>query len=946
MGLLASLSIRKKLLIIPLLPLLLVSYFVTSAIYEHWQQTQAMVQLQRHFEVVADATDLVHELQIERGLSAAVVGANDKNLKYELGIQRKTVDRLLETVEQKLKKLDRSALNPGFRRQLDYASGLFGDLNQIRPEVDHLSVSLNQVLNVYTRQITALLELVTQMATHSDSVAIANQASAYFFFLLSKERAGVERALLSNAFAKDHLNTAMRQQFHALLADQQSYLQVFEQYAGKTEIALVNTMLKDPVVEQVNKIRAVPLGRNASFGIDPREWFQMATLRINLMRSVKTQLGERLQASVNAHSNQAKSELILLMVISVFSVSATFLVPFVFLGAISNQLRSLSKAVSRVDEEGDLTIRARETSDDELGQLARSFNTMLEHLAIAEGKVRMLSQAVEQSPVSVIITDLDGNIEYVNQNFQVVTGYSDTEVIGENTRILRSGNTHPRIYREMWQTIIAGLAWEGEFQNSRKDGSVLWERVHIAPVIDDRGETHHFMAIKTDITESKQQQEQITYQAHFDALTGLPNRFLSLDRLSQLLSETKRRENYAAVLFVDLDGFKKINDSLGHEAGDKILMQTSERLLSGLREEDTVGRLGGDEFLVLLGDINDPLQARRVAEGIIDKFQFPFHQQGRELMVTASIGIAIYPDDGSTPAQLLAHADIAMYESKKAGRNTYHFFTESMNQSAARRLELEEQLHGALEREEFHICYQPMIDLNSRQIIGAEALLRWNNPSLGMVPPDEFIPLAEQSEAIIHLGQFVLKEAMQHAAHWRKRYREAFSIAVNVSPRQFRDHELTQLIRDQLQLLDLPGDSLELEITEGVLMSGNTELEAVLKELHKLDVGIAMDDFGTGYSSLSYLRSYPFDTLKIDRSFINDIAVDSADRELVTAALSMGHGLGLKVVAEGVETEEQLDFLSHQGCDVVQGYLFGKPVVADDFEKLLRREILGIHSVS
>ncbi len=946
MGLLGNLSIRRKLLLIPLFPLLLVSYFVVSEIYEKWQLNAAMTQVRLQFDIATAAADLVHEIQKERGLSAGVVGASGLQLRKELSDQRQQVDRRMTVFRHELGNIDRSRLAEHFQRQLDQATASLDRLYFIRLQVDRLTASLQLVLNTYTGLNAELLKLVSRMATHSDSVEIANQASAYFFLLLGKERAGEERALLSHAFASDRLDPGLRQQFHSLLSEQDSYLQVFNQYAAESDRALTAGILDHEVMDQVDGLRSLALDRSSEFGVAPADWFNLATERINLLQQVKEELAGRLQQTVREQSNEATSDLIVLVLVSIFSVSATLLVSFLILDAISNQLTSLMSAVNRVEEKSDLSVRALEIGDDELGCLARSFNRMLEHLAVVETRVQVLSQAVQQSPISVVITDLEGNIEYVNEAFQKVTGYSEAEVKGQNTRILKSGNTHPRLYREMWQQIIGGDAWQGEFQSKCKDGSIIWEKVHIAPVVDERGTAHHYLAVKSDITASKRQEEQITYQAHYDALTGLPNRFLSLDRLTQLMLEARRRGRCAAVLFVDLDGFKKINDSLGHEAGDRVLVQTAERLSEAVRADDTVGRLGGDEFLVLLGDIAQPIEARRVAEDIINKFQAPFRQQGRDLIVTASIGIAVCPDDGILPAELLRHADMAMYESKKQGRNTYHFFTESMNQGAARRLELEEQLHGALERREFHICYQPMIDLAEDRIVGAEALLRWNNPALGAIPPDEFIPLAEQSELIVQLGQFVLREAMETAADWRDQYRDDFRIAVNVSPRQFRDREFVDFVSDQLQRLELSGDSLELEITEGVLMSGNIGLDKVLDDLHSLEVGIAMDDFGTGYSSLSYLRSYPFDTLKIDRSFVNDISVDSADRELVIAALSMGHGLGLRVVAEGVETEQQLEFLSSQGCDIAQGYLFGRPVPAAEFEKLLKRQSRGMKSVS
>ncbi|MCW8964595.1 MAG: EAL domain-containing protein [Gammaproteobacteria bacterium] len=559
-----------------------------------------------------------------------------------------------------------------------------------------------------------------------------------------------------------------------------------------------------------------------------------------------------------------------------------------------------------------------------------------------ENRLRTLSQAIEQSPVSVVITDPDARVEYVNGTFERVSGYRSAEIIGQHTRKLQSGKTPQTVYEELWQCITNGKAWQGEFQNRKKNGELYWEHAHIAPVLDDSGETIHYLAVKEDISLRKQQEEHILHQAHFDSLTDLPNRFLSLDRLSQLLNEARRTNNLVAVLFLDLDDFKKVNDTMGHDTGDKLLVEAASRLHDMVRSGDTVGRLGGDEFILLLGGITHAADASQVAESLLDLFRDPFCIDGRELLLTASVGIAVYPNDGDNSTELLRNADSAMYHSKGQGRNTYSYFNDSMNKDVSRRLLLEEQMHAALGRGEFSICYQPQINIDDRSIVSIEALLRWDNPSLGEVSPDEFIPIAEQTGLIVPIGEYVLSEAIGMAARWQQRYGQGFTTAINLSPRQFRDPNLVPFIEKTMQQTGIAGKSLELEITEGVLMSGHVYIERALTSLNAIGVGIAMDDFGTGYSSLSYLRSYPFDTLKIDRSFISDITVDQADLELVIAAIAMAHGLSLKVVAEGVETEEQLELLAAQGCDYAQGNLFSKPVSPEEITLMFEKQGQGL----
>ena len=556
----------------------------------------------------------------------------------------------------------------------------------------------------------------------------------------------------------------------------------------------------------------------------------------------------------------------------------------------------------------------------------------------AEEKIRTLSQAVEQSPISIMILSVAGIIQYVNSAFERVTGYKSVEVNGESMTILIPDGLTADFQAGLASSMAKGEIWEGEMLIRKKTGDTFWEYVHFSPVRDEYNKIIHYLGVKEDISLRKEHEEKILHQAHFDVLTNLPNRFLSLDRLSQMLSEAVRNNESAALLFIDLDDFKKVNDSLGHEMGDKLLIEAAARLKSVVREGDTVGRLGGDEFIVLLGGLENPANAQLTAENLLDRFRDAFCVDGRELMMTATVGIAVYPGDGDSASELLRSADAAMYHAKELGRNTYSFFTEEMNKLVTRRLSLEEQIHGALDRGEFEVIYQPQVEVGSSQIVGVEALLRWHNPALGDVPPDEFIPVAEQTGLIISIGQFVLAEALRNAANWQKNYRSDFRMAVNFSPRQFRDPNLVTFIKRTVDEYGLSGKTLELEITEGVLMSGQRYIYEIFEALKGLGVCISMDDFGTGYSSLSYLRNYSFDLLKIDRSFVNDITVDPADRELINAAIKMAHSLQLKVVAEGVETDAQLDYLKALGCDYAQGYLFGKPMPVEELTGLLMLE--------
>ncbi len=444
--------------------------------------------------------------------------------------------------------------------------------------------------------------------------------------------------------------------------------------------------------------------------------------------------------------------------------------------------------------------------------------------------------------------------------------------------------------------------------------------------------------LKDEIERRQQVEKKLREQALFDGLTKLPNRTLILDRLSHYLNEAQRDDEKVVVLFLDLDDFKKVNDSLGHETGDKLLIQAASRLTAEVRSCDTVGRLGGDEFIIVLRRISNITDAGYFAKKILKQFREPFIIDNHQFILTASIGISVYPDDDHQVASLLRHADLAMYHSKETGRNTYSFFTKEMNDNVSRRLQLEEQMYAALDRDEFYVVYQPKIDLKTNIIKGAEALLRWNNPVFGDVSPVEFIPLAEQTGLIKPLGQFVLSKALEASAKWIDKIPE-FRISINLSPIQFRDQTFIKKVKKTIDHLGISSHCLEFEITEGVLLNGHQYIDDVFNSLSSLGISIAMDDFGTGYSSLSYLRKYPFNVIKIDRSFINDVATNQSDRELISATIAMAHGLNLKVVAEGVETNEQLIYLRNLGCDYVQGFLFSKPVTDDKFDELIESNI-------
>ncbi len=548
--------------------------------------------------------------------------------------------------------------------------------------------------------------------------------------------------------------------------------------------------------------------------------------------------------------------------------------------------------------------------------------------------LRKLSVAVEQSPASVVITDTEGTIEYVNEKFTQVTGYLADEAIGLNPRFLNSGKTPPERFGELWRTIIAGQEWRGELLNRKKSGELFWEYASISPVKDASGTITHFIAVKEDITLRKENEKLLIQQANFDEVTKLPNRALAFDRLSRALARSKRNADKVGLLFIDLDRFKAVNDTLGHDVGDRALREAGERISSCLRDEDTVARLGGDEFAVIMTGLKKPMDAETITQKIMGAFVPPFNLGGREIFLTPSIGITISPDDGTDIAILMSNADAAMYQAKESGRNNFRYFTAELNKRAHARLSMENQIRHALENNEFTIHYQPMVDLRTGKIVAAEALLRWTNAELGSVGPDVFIPLAEEIGLIGSIGEWVLQTASRQFGAWERENISLPRISINVSSRQFRDCGLMGAVLEAVGEIGAKPENLELEITENLLMADTVEIAETLSTLQDMGVRLSIDDFGTGYSSLSYLRRFPIDILKIDKSFVQDATVDDGDAKLIEAIINMARSLNLEVVAEGVETDEQMEFLRARGCDFAQGYYFSKPVPADEFARL------------
>lgn len=552
-----------------------------------------------------------------------------------------------------------------------------------------------------------------------------------------------------------------------------------------------------------------------------------------------------------------------------------------------------------------------------------------------EARMRLHAAALESTQDAIIVTDHAGGIVSVNNAFVRITGFRCEEVRGQTPAVLHTGREEERFYPDCWQSALRNGHWQGEIVTRRSDGVVhpQWMTLSLVENVDAVGETH-CVAVLTDLTQIKRTEARLNHLAHYDVLTGLPNRLFLHSRLEHALEVAARSNHYVGVLFVDLDNFKHINDALGHAVGDEVLTALAQRLTARLRKQDTLGRLGGDEFVLVLEALNVPQDAALVAQDLLAALAAPVClSSGQEVYLLASIGIAIYPDDGHAASALISAADAAMYQAKKAGRGTYRYYTEALTAAANYRLELEARLRHAFAHDEFSVYFQPLISLDQSRLIGAEVLVRLCPPGMDPISPAVFIPLLEETGLIVMLGEWVMRAACWQGRAWLDQGYALDTLAINVSPIEIRRGGLEERLRAVLEETGFPPTRLELEITESGLMEQGPNAERFAQGLKALGVRLSIDDFGTGYSSLSYLRHLPVDKLKIDRSFIKDIPQNEADRQLASTIIAMARGLGLKVLAEGVETEAQLSFLREQGCDAFQGYLCSPPVPADVFAR-------------
>jgi diguanylate cyclase (GGDEF)-like protein/PAS domain S-box-containing protein len=545
-----------------------------------------------------------------------------------------------------------------------------------------------------------------------------------------------------------------------------------------------------------------------------------------------------------------------------------------------------------------------------------------------EDNLRLILKAFESIQEGVAISDATGSVMHVNAAFSKITGYPREEIVGKNLRILQSAHQSPSFYESMWQTIATSGHWAGEAWNHNEEGEMYAEWLSISAIKNDEGEVTNYVAISSDITKYKQHERQLDHIAHYDMLTGLPNRTLLNDRLKQAIAQAAREQNMMALCYLDLDGFKLVNDTMGHDAGDSVLIQISQRIQSTIRGGDTVARLGGDEFVILLLGLEHGDECRIALDRLLSVIAEPVNIGGKYFVLGASIGVSIYPLDDEHTDTLLRHADQAMYSAKQSGKNCFHIYDPALDQRARNQQELLRCIQLGLQENQFELYYQPKVDLHTQALVGAEALIRWNHPELGLLTPARFLPVVENTKFDIEIGEWVIATALQQIALWRATGLD-IEVSINISAHHLESPNFADKLQQQLALHpDIPANCLQIEVLETAALEDIAQVRLIIENCTKLGVGFALDDFGTGYSSLSYLSSLPVNTLKIDQSFVRNLAVNKGDHAIVLGIIALSRAFELKTVAEGIETEEHFDALLKMNCDIGQGYVIARPMQA------------------
>ena len=902
------------------------------------------------------------QLAYERGYTATILAEKkhpSKLIQQQLERHREDSNALYKTFMEEIQEAISVLDNPVLRqhvaklnlfreKQLKLRAEI--DEQLLTPKEDSKALSQQWIINIrgFIEEIRLLRQIIMAPTNPSDNATYYSLMVKEIFHTFA-ENMGMQRVIISQAIVS---NRSLKQSELNHLLQQENLFQIVEQklnsvlqsFPPSNDIQIAREQYINSFHIQYTSLYKKILNASKThqeYPVTAYQWFAQSTKAIDSIlyfsRAVDQQISEQVN-QVKKNSNL----LIVSLFITIVLVTILFIIAyFMIYRRIVNPLKILDEAASKISF-GNLHGKIKLNTNDEFSKLGDTFEMMRANLLddirqreMVEMELRKLHNAMLHSLNSVVITDAQGLVEYVNPCFEMTSGYNLAELMGKKFNQIRSKSTSNNFISEIWKQISQGKVWEGEIQNMKKNGETFWDMLSIAPVKNAHNIVTHYISTHHDITERKSMENRLNFLAYHDELTGLPNRTLLIDRFAQSRSHAIRSGHKLSLLVLDLDRFKIINDTLGHSTGDMVLIEIANRLQDQARGGETITRYGGDEFVILLADVQNSNTISGASQRILDMISEPIELEGRTLHVTCSLGVAIWPDNGDDLPSLLSHADAAMYKAKQHGRDRFQFFTDELNTQNQARMTMEQDLHQAIKNNEFELYYQPQINITENVMLGAEALIRWNHPEKGLISPADFIPLAEETGLILSIGQWVMDTACYQLQKWQTKGYKDLVISINVSVRQLEEPDFDIALRDILKKSQLDASQLELEITETTMMQDPEYMIKILEQVKQVGVRLALDDFGTGHSSLAYLQRFSFDKLKIDRSFINDVSHSKDAAAIATTIGAMANSLHLEIIAEGVETQQQVDFLEQCGCDQAQGFFYSKPVPEKQFEQLL-----------
>ncbi len=946
-----ELSIKGKLALYLLVPAISASIFIIIGLYQQTFRYVDAKNTQAFLDASSRAAELVYELQKERGLSEGV-NAGIKLEYYErIRKQRELVDAQLGSFRRILVELSRQSEDSFVDRVLESFDISAAQLHSERDKIDTFTSA--NAFEFYSDFINQLLRIIQHSQVVTLNLELSHSIELYAFLVSLQEQAGQERAKVNFIILDRSTDIKLYSEAGGNIANQNALLH------GLT--IATNIHLFPDLIElidgfsspEVNSFRQAIFGRSRTEGtqidildrLSAKQWWEVSTARIDNFSEASEVVFKRIMERSQEIQNKTLLVLSLYAVIALVTFLLTTFFAYLLMRRLVGDVRDIASTMNNMQQTGQFDQQISVKGDDEIAKMIQAYNGMVVEREASHKELRLAAEVFRHANEAIIVTSPDNTIEAINPAFERITGYRESEILGKNPSILGSGRQNELFYRKMWSDLHRKGAWQGEVWNRKKDGTVYLEWLSVNVIKNEQGEVLHHIGLFEDITRRKEIENDVWRQANFDSLTNLPNRKMMMSRLEQEILRDKRQGQGFSVMFIDLDHFKMVNDTLGHSAGDQLLQQVSVRLVESVRNTDIVARLGGDEFVVILLDTISKHAITRIAKCILKNLHRPFFlEQKQEVNISGSIGVTLCPRDGRDVETLLKNADTAMYRAKDAGRNNLQFFTEAMNTEVVQHVQVEQELRSAIAESEFVLHYQPIVDLNTLAVVGVEALVRWNHPEKGLVGPDQFIRLAEENGMIIAIGEWALKRALRDSVIINSHRPTPIKFAVNFSSRQFQspNYSIQDFISRTLSETGANGDYLQLEITESLLMDRDQETSQGLDIIKQLGINIHLDDFGTGYSSLSYLKQYPIDLLKIDKSFVCDLERSRDSASLVKGIISMGKSLGLGVISEGIETQAQLKFLREAGCELGQGFYFAKPMDRESLERHLAKNAVDV----